>query len=203
MHDLTKQQLAELARLEEAATPGEWQHAIAYDGTTDPEEMKESLCRMIDNGLKDKPEGSHLFGIWYEKGDVIPAITGNGPKGEPNAQLIAASRNHLRALIDMARRTLKAEAEVAGLQRVCDSSYGVEKVLRESRKEYFDEKERLKDWQRRAAVLIQDHRNGCRSVASDIERAGQTQSNEYKVMLIIVDQCTQLLAEAQEGGSDE
>lgn len=94
---MTEEQLAELERLEKAATPGEWSasDASSYDAGTN-----------IEIGAKG---GLYVASITYDAAFVNPA---EHLRGKADADLIAAFRNALPSLVATIRE-LRARAEAA------------------------------------------------------------------------------------------
>jgi len=101
---LKPDQIAELERLEKAATPGDW--AVHPD-------IRESLSRFVN-----EPECVG-YNIESPAGDVV-GIEGLLADKEADAVYIVATRNALPALLQMAREHAAKDAEIARLREALD-----------------------------------------------------------------------------------
>jgi len=119
MNDLTLDQLDELARLEEAATAAPWELSVFGSGSVTvnmrwasggvgPPWISEATKACEDGFIGAAVQCHRLAAFETLCGDTEQSIQNEKCI---NGKLIAASRNHLRALISMARRTVKAEAQ--------------------------------------------------------------------------------------------
>lgn len=101
---LAPDQIAELRRLLDAATGGEWVWTLTSQSS------RKDVLRYLQEHCDRSPEGPlHGVGVpapgcTIEEHCLVTAISGNGPASEANAQLIAALRNNAKALLDAAER---------------------------------------------------------------------------------------------------
>lgn len=124
---IDKETIAKLRELEARATPGEW-FAGCYTGTAD------ESARDVHTACFDAGDPSHLFSVGVEGDEdgASPAVTGNGPKSEANALLIAAMRNDLPTLLDEIERLREREQELMGaVRKYSDINYKLTMQARE------------------------------------------------------------------------
>lgn len=85
------------------ATPGPWQ---AVEGDLEGKDAAAYAATLLGNRDKDGTAGRLFLTLADNTVDpelgaqVVPALTGNGPRSEANALLIAAAINALPALLD-------------------------------------------------------------------------------------------------------
>lgn len=100
-------QIAELRLLLAQATPpGEWR---AVEGDLEGGTLNDYIATLLTNRQNDGTTTGRLFltlapnDVDPERGEeVVPAMTGDGPRAEANARLIAAAINALPALLHAA-----------------------------------------------------------------------------------------------------
>jgi hypothetical protein len=105
---VTSDRLDEIKTRAEAATPGPWNPAIAPhpdSAQTHAEYLVASLCN----------EGRPLWVAWAENPTddgfayVVPAVTGDGPTSEANADFVAHAREDVPWLIAEVERLREIE----------------------------------------------------------------------------------------------
>lgn len=107
MADLTDEQLAELERLQEAATPGPWEswrQGNQYLGTTYMPTARGVAASVVKGPLRPwNPHAMIAFGVKAEQHEEVRFI-------DADADLVVAMRNALPELLRSARLAKKAEA---------------------------------------------------------------------------------------------
>lgn len=137
---LSAEIVAELRRLLAEATPvGDWR---AVEGDLEGKPVSEYARTLFANRESDGTTSGRLFltvapnDIDPEKGaEVVPALTGNGPRSEANALLISAAINALPALLDAAeaaRETTPAEVGLREAVEALASVYATEGAARDA-----------------------------------------------------------------------
>lgn len=164
----------------EAATPGPWEAAkgATPDGkylTTTKAEKEEFLRLAINN---DDAE------LWLiDNADVIPAVTGDGPSAQANAEFIAHAREDIPALLaalEEAERDLAGYGTRGALAYEREERMGNLRLKIEALKERNMWRARAEDAERRIAaveaakhirwvceVYESGYHNGCRCNADD------------------------------------
>lgn len=86
----------------DAATEGPWYYGTPDDGCERTISEWMTLCAKGP----DAPAANTLWTVWID-GVIIPAITGDGPKSQHNAALIADARTSLPAALDALEAVLE------------------------------------------------------------------------------------------------
>lgn len=103
---MTRPDIDRMAALAEAATEGPWWWGRPAEDPRSREERAKWIADALFDGDRD------LWTTWTQEGQhvVIPALTGDGPRAEQNAEFIAAARTFVPQVIAYVRE-LKAEIE--------------------------------------------------------------------------------------------
>lgn len=113
---MTTPSLDALQAAEERATPGPWEPHY-YRATA----MADLV--VIHTALLEGGSLEYWFAAQEGKPDSITAASGNGPTSVANTELVVRMRNALPWLIEQARRTAVAEAEVDRLRAECHREF--------------------------------------------------------------------------------